>query len=187
MCIRILPESVREQLAVKKFYGITYSLRAANDMFCPNEDPISLQRLVADAAFVVTVSDFSRSWLCQQCPADQGKIHRIYNGMALKPRCAQVTERVVPLVVSVGRAIEKKGFADLIQACSILPFNIFLSPPDCWGCPLESVLRDDLSRQLKAWLNSLACLAEAQTRLPLRCSLFPASLKRMAAWTICPP
>lgn len=131
---------------LKKFYGITYSFTGhANDMFCPNEDPISLQRLVADAAFVVTVSDFSRSWLCQQCPADQGKIHRIYNGMALKPRCAQVTERVVPLVVSVGRAIEKKGFADLIHACSILhsqhiPFRCQI----VGGGPLESVLRDQI-------------------------------------------
>lgn len=155
--------SARTAWWIQQFYGITYSFTGhANDMFCVNEDPLPLGRLVSDAVFVVTVSDFSRQWLCQQFPLNTEKIHRVYNGMALKPPCKAVAAQDVPLIVSVGRAIEKKGFGDLIAACSILRAEgVSFSCQIIGGGPLESVLRDQIS------LLGLADCIELKGALPL--------------------
>ena len=89
-------------------------------MFCPNNDPLSLEDLVDGAEFVVTVSDFSREWLVKRYPANKDKIHRVYNGIEISPLAERCKHQTPPLIVSVGRALEKKGFADLIEACAIL-------------------------------------------------------------------
>ena len=106
---------------LKKFYGISFSFTGhANDMFCESGLPVSLGDLVREAAFVVTVSDFSRDWLCRKVPGHEGKIHRIYNGMDIPAALAVAPDGGIPRIVSVGRYVEKKGFSDLIEACAIL-------------------------------------------------------------------
>ena len=106
---------------IRQLYGITYSFTGhANDMFCPNDDPIRLATLVADASFVVTVSDFSKNWLSEQFPESSQKLHRVYNGMEISQGFEAKNKSDTPLILSVGRAIEKKGFADLIDACAEL-------------------------------------------------------------------
>ena len=106
---------------IKRFYGIPFSFTGhANDMFCETDSPVSLHELVGAAEFVVAVSDFSRDWLCRHCPGQEGKIHRVYNGMDLDTIPDAARPAGPPTVVSVGRSIEKKGFADLIAACAIL-------------------------------------------------------------------
>ena len=106
---------------IKEFYGITYSFTGhANDMFCETDFPVSLEDLVREAEFVVTEADFSRDWLRRRHPAHAGKIHRVYNGIDTMafPQANAAPGR--PRLVSVGRCIEKKGFADLIDACGLL-------------------------------------------------------------------
>ncbi len=131
---------------IRQFYGITYSFTGhANDMFCPNDDPISLSKLVADASFVVTVSDFSKDWLAQQLPYTSAKIHRIYNGMEISSCFESKNKSEIPLILSVGRAIEKKGFADLIDACAELNRQgLAFRCQIIGGGPLESQLHDQI-------------------------------------------
>ena len=106
---------------LKKFYGISFSFTGhANDMFCDPGLPVSLGDLVREAAFVVAVSDFSRDWLCRKVPGHDEKIHRIYNGMDIPEVPAAALSAGKPRLVAVGRYVEKKGFADLIEACAIL-------------------------------------------------------------------
>ncbi len=107
---------------LKAFYGITYSFTGhANDMFCANDHPVTLEDLLREAEFAAVVSDFSRAWLCGQHPAWAGKIHRVYNGIDLAPfQPAQPAPGALPRIVSVGRCIEKKGFPVLIDACALL-------------------------------------------------------------------
>jgi glycosyltransferase involved in cell wall biosynthesis len=106
---------------LKKFHGISFSFTGhANDMFCGTDSTVSLADLVREAAFVVTVSDFSRDWVCRKVPGHDEKIHRIYNGMDIPAIPAAVPPVGKPRIVSVGRYIEKKGFADLIEACALL-------------------------------------------------------------------
>src|SRR5437870_10034481 len=75
-----------------------------------------------EAAFVVTVSDYSRELLVHKCPDAAGKIYRIYNGIDLRkfqpgpPRSPALR----PRILSIGRLIEFKGFRELIAACAEL-------------------------------------------------------------------
>jgi glycosyltransferase involved in cell wall biosynthesis len=104
-----------------QFFGIRYSVTAhANDIFAPREFAVSLAKIFEDAVAVVTVSDFAVARLREQFPTAAAKTHRVYNGIdvAAFPR-AEFTAPV-PLIVAVGRLIEKKGFADLISACALL-------------------------------------------------------------------
>ena len=128
----------------KKFYGIPFSFTGhANDMFCATDSPVSLTDLVGEAEFVVAVSDFSRDWLCRRCPGHEGKIHRIYNGMDLDIIPEVSRPHGAPVVVSVGRYIEKKGFADLIAACAILrDRGLEFRCEIIGGGPLDEALRN---------------------------------------------
>ena len=106
---------------LKQFYGITFSFTGhANDMFCETDFPVSLEDLVREATFIVTEADFSRDWLRRRHPTHAAKIERVYNGIdpAAFPHSQPAPGR--PRIVSVGRCIEKKGFADLIDACALL-------------------------------------------------------------------
>ena len=128
---------------LKKFYGISFSFTGhANDMFCESGLPVSLDELVREAAFVITVSDFSRDWLCRKVPGHEEKIHRIYNGMDIPGSPAAAPAAGKPRIVSVGRYVEKKGFPDLIEACAILRGRgLDFECAIIGGGPLEEPLR----------------------------------------------
>ena len=110
---------------IRQFYGLSYSFTGhANDLFCPDEATgLKLPRLIQDAAAVIAVSDYTAAWLRENHPAAADRIHRVYNGLDLDP-ITQATAGTVkitpPLIFSVGRLIEKKGFDDLIRACALL-------------------------------------------------------------------
>ncbi len=107
---------------IKQFYGIPYSFTGhANDIFCETDFPVSLDELVKEARLVVTETDFSRDWLRKRCPDYATKIERVYNGIHIGDFAPGAGETAgVPEIVSVGRLIEKKGFGELIEACSRL-------------------------------------------------------------------
>ncbi|MBA2432921.1 MAG: glycosyltransferase [Chthoniobacterales bacterium] len=106
---------------VREFFGIDYSFTAhANDIFAPRDFVVSLAKLFESATAVVTVSDFSAEQLRRQFPGAAGKIHRVYNGIQLERFRPATLAAEVPVIVSVGRLIEKKGFADLVSACALL-------------------------------------------------------------------
>ncbi len=128
---------------IKEFYGISFSFTGhANDMFVATDFPVQLGDLVREAAFVVTVSDFTRDWLTRRHPDHAAKIHRVYNGIGaagfLQPNPALGR----PRLVSIGRCIEKKGFADLIDACALLrDRGLDFECAIIGGGPLEEPLR----------------------------------------------
>ncbi len=108
---------------MKKFHGIGYSFTGhANDIFCCTDLPVSLEQLIREAAFVATVSEYSARELKKNNPAFAGKIHRVYNGIDINhwSPTHHTPDPAAPVLVSVGRYIEKKGFGDLIEACRLL-------------------------------------------------------------------
>lgn len=106
---------------LREFFGIRYSVTAhANDIFAPRAFVVSLAKIFAGASAVVTVSDFAVAALRQQFPEQSAKVHRVYNGVEMDAFARAEFTEPVPLIVSVGRLIEKKGFPDLIRACAIL-------------------------------------------------------------------
>ena len=75
------------------------------------------------AEAVVTISEYNRRYLSDQLGSLNGKVRCIYNGLDLtrfKFRLPSVRHSPHPVILSVGRLIEKKGFSDLIAAAAIL-------------------------------------------------------------------
>ena len=133
---------------MRAFYGHTFSFTGhANDIFCAPDrnDLITLDRLIEDAALVISVSDYSVKRLSEKHPASAAKIHRVYNGLDLQPfeEAIGALKLVPPEILSVGRLIEKKGFDDLIRAMAILKESGIACTCRIVG---DGPLRDDLSR-----------------------------------------
>ena len=106
---------------VGQFFGIPFSFTAhANNIFAPRDFVVSLSKLVDAAAAVVTVSDYAASDLKARFPGSATKVQRIYNGVDLSRFHPPDPGSGTPAIVSIGRLIEKKGFADLISACALL-------------------------------------------------------------------
>ncbi|MEJ7782121.1 MAG: glycosyltransferase family 4 protein [Solirubrobacteraceae bacterium] len=121
--------------------GITYSLTAhAKDIFHEEVEPVALRTRMADAVGVITVSDFNARFLRELAP--EAPIHRVYNGLELDAFPYRPPQGRPARIVAVGRLIEKKGFADLIDACAVLAAHG--RDVDCQIAgegPLESELR----------------------------------------------
>ena len=104
--------------------GGTFSFTAhARDIYhtyvSPEVDAEKRRAKLREAAFAVTVSDFNAAHLRALCPEAATRIHRLYNGIDLdlfSPGEAAVPGRIL----AVGRLVEKKGFAVLVQACALM-------------------------------------------------------------------
>jgi len=104
--------------------GIPYSFTAhARDIYV-DQKPRILRAEMKFADAVVTVSEYNRRYLSTEiCPSANGKVRCIYNGLDLRnfsfhPPLA--SQPGTPIILSVGRLIEKKGFVELLQATEIL-------------------------------------------------------------------
>jgi glycosyltransferase involved in cell wall biosynthesis len=108
-------------LIVHRITGASYSITThAKDIF--QNDPFAspkLQERMGRALFVVANSRFSTSQI-RAGLGGQGEIHTVHNGLDLGAFPMRKSEPVEPLILSVGRLVEKKGFGDLIAACQLL-------------------------------------------------------------------
>src|SRR5437867_7909889 len=107
-----------------RFAGVPYTFTAhAKDIFHDSVRPADLRRKIADAAAVITVSDYNVAFLRKKYGPAAARVQRVYNGMELKQlqfRPPSPDERRPPVILGIGRLVEKKGFATLIEACAIL-------------------------------------------------------------------
>ncbi len=136
--------AARTAFWLKKLGGIRYSFTAhANDIFC-DEPPDRLEMLLGEAECVITVSDFSLRYLKGNFPKISEKLFRVYNGIYPDRFTQTAPDSIRPLVLAVGRYIEKKGFEDLIIACRELKDRSFECLIVGEG-PLEATLREESS------------------------------------------
>ncbi|MFQ5565297.1 MAG: glycosyltransferase family 4 protein [Paracoccaceae bacterium] len=157
-------------LLAGRLSGLGYSFTAhARDIYhtydTPETDDAMRRIKIAEAAFVVTVSDYNIRHLRRLCPGAANRIHRIYNGIDLNRFVPNPAARQPGLIVAVGRMIEKKGFTDLIDACRLLAEG-----PQDFRCRIigDGPMRDQLEAQIKsAGLSDIVELHEpvAQERL----------------------
>ena len=101
--------------------GITYSFTAhAKDIFHESVDEQVLRGKLADAAAVVTVSDYNLNYLKSKYGSAAERTVHINNGLPLDEFPFNEPDGREPLIFAVGRLVEKKGFADLIRACALM-------------------------------------------------------------------
>ncbi|MBD2567902.1 glycosyltransferase family 4 protein [Anabaena lutea] len=103
------------------FTGIPYTFTAhAKDIFHESVEFADMERKLKDASTVVTVSDYNLNYLQQTYPQAAQQVKRIYNGLDLRHLQYSSPADRPPLIISVGRLVEKKGLSILIDACAIL-------------------------------------------------------------------
>lgn len=131
-----------------RFTGIPYSFTAhAKDIFHESVDEADLGAKIRDASSVITVSDFNIDYLSDRFPAHKANIQRIYNGLDLTRFPYQSARDRKPLIVSVGRLVEKKGLEYLVMACDQLRNKgvefrcVIVGSGD-----REAMLRDEIAR-----------------------------------------
>jgi colanic acid/amylovoran biosynthesis glycosyltransferase len=107
---------------IKRLFGIPYSFTGhANDIFVEKPGQrLPLAKLIQDAEFVATETEFSTQYLRSKFPESAGKVHRVYNGISLDPFLPADPGAGSLEMIAIGRLIPKKGFEILVQACNML-------------------------------------------------------------------
>jgi colanic acid/amylovoran biosynthesis glycosyltransferase len=167
--------AARTAFWINRFLGIPFSFTAhANDIFAPRDFVISLSKLMESAAAIVTVSEYAANHLRERFPESAARIYRVYNGVNLSHFHPSDLGSGIPAIVSVGRLIEKKGFADLIKACGLLTSRGrgFMCEIIGEG-PLENVLRKQIA---DAGLEGCVKLAGPQTQSQIALRLAHATI-----------
>jgi glycosyltransferase involved in cell wall biosynthesis len=101
--------------------GRSYSFSThANDIFTDGASALGLK--IAEAEFVTACTEYARQWLLKRHRlVAEGKLHLVYHG--IDPTEFEPADRPPgrpPMILSVGRLVEKKGFPYLLQAAGIL-------------------------------------------------------------------
>lgn len=101
--------------------GVPYTFTAhAKDIFHHSVDADDLRRKLRDAEAVITVSDFNVDHLHRAFGSDAAAVRRLYNGLDMARHPYAPAGGSSRVIAAVGRLVEKKGFADLVDACALL-------------------------------------------------------------------
>jgi glycosyltransferase involved in cell wall biosynthesis len=147
-------------LHLHELAGVSYSFTAhAKDIYRRSVESDSLERKLRAARFAVTVSDYNRRYLAGLGGAE--RIVRIYNGLDVERFAPNgVAREDPPLVLAVGRLVEKKGFADLVRACALLRED---------GCAFRCriVGKGELEAELRALIGDLGLEGRVELAGPI--------------------
>jgi glycosyltransferase involved in cell wall biosynthesis len=112
----------RVAMLAHRLSGIPYTFTAhAKDIYL--SDPEAFRVKLEEAGAVVTCTQYNRGFLSRQYgPLCDGKVHCIYHGLDISQFKFALPQNVEsePLILSVGRLVEKKGLGDLIAAADVL-------------------------------------------------------------------
>lgn len=109
---------------VHRITGIPFSFTAhARDLYQVSENVLNDR--IHHASAVITCCRANLEYLNRIAPSQQAKFSLVYHGVNLKefqPALTPVPNAVPnpPLILSVGRLVEKKGFQDLLQALLVV-------------------------------------------------------------------
>jgi glycosyltransferase involved in cell wall biosynthesis len=106
-------------LVAGRLLGLPYSATAhANDIYV---EPVLLEEKLVNAAFVATCTGYNEKHLTEVAAPRSVAMALIYHGLPLVDYSPFPREEAEPLrLVAVGQLKEKKGFADLLGACTSL-------------------------------------------------------------------
>ncbi len=167
--------AARTAFWLRKFFDLPFSFTAhANDIFVERPFAIGLDQLVEAASFIVTESDYAARFLQQRHPASAGRVHRVFNGLDLSLFAQSDLSASPPLLLSIGRLIEKKGFPDLLEACRLLKER-----GQDFRCEIigEGPLQESLQQQIEhGGLSSEVTLAGPRSQTEIVARLAEATL-----------
>lgn len=104
-----------------KITGISYSFTAhAKDIFHEIVVEDVLRKKLVDSAGVITVSQFNVNYLIDKYAEAAAGVRLIYNGLDLNEFHFEPGGNRKPLVLGVGRLVEKKGFSYLLDASALM-------------------------------------------------------------------
>lgn len=92
----------------------------AKDIFHEDVCPQQFRWRLEQSQGVITVSDFNLSYLREEYGPSAGRVTRLYNGLDVDRFPFSNPGLRPPRIVAVGRLVEKKGFAYLLEACRTL-------------------------------------------------------------------
>jgi colanic acid/amylovoran biosynthesis glycosyltransferase len=167
--------AARTAFWIKQFFNVPFSFTAhANDIFAPRAFVIGLDRLIEAASAIITESDYAANYLRERFPQSAAKIQRVYNGLDPSSFDRADFSSAIPLIVSIGRLVEKKGVGDLISACRLLKDSGYEFRCDIIG---DGPLRESLQTQIvKLELQNEIVLCGAQSQEQIRRRLAAAHL-----------
>ena len=139
--------AARTAFWIDQFFGIGFSFTAhANDIFAPKPFEISLGKLVDKARAVITVSEFGVRFLRKKFPDAASRVHCVYNGVGFERFRLADFSASPATIISIGRLIEKKGLADLVEACRLLRAREFDFRCEIIGeGPLQAALQEQIA------------------------------------------
>ncbi len=119
------PAATAEAVAGVSDLSFSFTGHAKDIYTTPRAD---IARRIRRAAFVLTCTGFNRDFLASLVATPEAaKIHRVYHGVdrrrfqpRLSPPASEATAGAPPVILSIGRFVEKKGFPYLLRACAIL-------------------------------------------------------------------
>ena len=142
--------------------GCTYSITAhAKDIYHCDVDEELLRWKIAHSKFVATVTEYNlrhlHAVLADDCAA-KGKVVRVYNGVDLSRfDSSAVAPSEEPLLLGIGRLVEKKGFHVLVDACRDLCDRGYRFRCEIvGGGELEQELREQIERRNLGGVLTLA-------------------------------
>ena len=114
-----MPSTVGLLLAEIRGTGFSFSAHA-RDLF--TEEAHFLDLKLPEAEFVTVCTAYGRDTLLRRHPlASGGKVHLVYHGVDVSHYSPVSPSRsALPVILSVGRLVEKKGFPILLRAAGIL-------------------------------------------------------------------
>jgi glycosyltransferase involved in cell wall biosynthesis len=135
---------------VHEMTGIPFSFTAhARDLYQVPEK--ALTDRIRESSAVVTCCGANIEYLNQIAPSHQPKFSLIYHGVNLKDfqpllDAGEVSDLKIPLILSVGRLVEKKGFQDLLRALLIVKQS---------GVSFQCAIYGDgpLCQELEQWIQ----------------------------------
>jgi colanic acid/amylovoran biosynthesis glycosyltransferase len=133
----------------RRMGGPTYSVTAhAKDIYHSDVRVDRLREKLGAASFVATVSRQNREYLTSLL-GDDGRVRVVSNSVDLaRLGRPEANGRAEAVVLSVARLIEKKGLADLVDACALLTARGMAVRLEVAGTgPLRGALEEAAARQ----------------------------------------
>jgi glycosyltransferase involved in cell wall biosynthesis len=111
-------------LLLNRLIGVSYSVQVRAYELYRQPLHYKLKDILVNAKFIITNSTYNQAEIVRYLPPEQiDKIHVIYNRIDLNkfsPGKKPGDGGRIPLLLSVGRLVEKKGHIYLLKACQIL-------------------------------------------------------------------